>query len=290
MGLIYVFAQVRLGDIVVLWQSADFGWLLVAALLLLLSLPLRSLRWYFVLRGLGQWPTFSHLLKLYLVGNFFNAFLPSGFGGDVVRAWQAGGNFPPRVAIASVILDRFSGLWMLFLMALGVLMWGSADLPAHLWWLIFSVALVGLFGGILLWWPALPQRLAPLSRWSITRSIPSMLQTIQQIKKRAVWQTLAVSALFNLLLIAWWYCASRALHLPIPLSHHTTVVPLLSLALLLPSIGGLGINEPLAPLLYTTTSATNATALALTVTLLSRFISFVGVPLYLRRQRQLTQL
>jgi hypothetical protein len=53
---------------------------------------------------------FRTVLRLYFVGTFFNAFLPSGVGGDAYKALRIGkahGRYTP--AVASVFLDRFAG-------------------------------------------------------------------------------------------------------------------------------------------------------------------------------------
>ena len=67
------------------------------------------------------------------------------------------------------------------------------------------------------------------------------------------------------------------------------VVPLLSLALLAPSISGLGVRESLAPLLFMGAgiSAENAIALSLLEFVLLRVVSLFGAPVYLlERQAQ----
>ncbi len=51
-----------------------------AWMLFLFGIVVRVLRWRALLRGLGLHPPFALLLKLYLVGGFFNSFLPSGLG------------------------------------------------------------------------------------------------------------------------------------------------------------------------------------------------------------------
>jgi hypothetical protein len=63
-------------------------------------------------------------------------------------------------------------------------------------------------------------------------------------------------------------------------------VPVLSLALLVPSIGGLGVRETLAPALFAgaNLSADEAVALSLLVFALLRLTSLLGAPLYLAAQ------
>ena len=53
--------------------------------------------------GLGDC-CFRPIGHLYFVGNFFNAFLPSGFGGDVVRIIEIAEDVPGDVAVGTVIV------------------------------------------------------------------------------------------------------------------------------------------------------------------------------------------
>jgi hypothetical protein len=61
------------------------------------------------------------------------------------------------------------------------------------------------------------------------------------------------------------------------------VVPLLSLVMLVPSIGGLGVRELIAPLLFAPAglSPEQAIALSLLVFALERFSGLLGGPLYI---------
>ena len=60
------------------------------------------------LRGVGANIRLGRLAELYFVGNFFNMFLLSGFGGDVVRILEAARNVPGNIATGTVLLDRFT--------------------------------------------------------------------------------------------------------------------------------------------------------------------------------------
>lgn len=85
--------------------------LLAAALLALLAVaPATAARWRIILAAGAPPPEIGCLFKLTLVGWFFNQVLPTGVGGDAVRAWRChklGVALGP--AIRSVLLDRASG-------------------------------------------------------------------------------------------------------------------------------------------------------------------------------------
>ena len=88
---------------------------------------------------------------------------------------------------------------------------------------------------------------------------------------------------FNLILIAWWEAAALALGYDIPYFYLLLVVPILSVALLVPSIGGLGVRELLIGPLLAGAGLINAEAVALSllVWLIMRAVSLLGAPIYI---------
>src|SRR3984893_3175542 len=76
--------------------------------------PFNALRWHLVLRAETTSPGPWTLLKIVLVGLFFNQVLPSGVGGDAVRAWRCHRlGIGVAAAIRSLVLDRVAGYFVL---------------------------------------------------------------------------------------------------------------------------------------------------------------------------------
>jgi uncharacterized protein (TIRG00374 family) len=91
--------------------------LAISPVLILVSV----MKWQIFLRAKNIHATLSHLFKLYLLGNFFNHFLPSNVGGDAIRSYKLGketGKF--EEVLASVFLERMTGFTVLLLLALAV--------------------------------------------------------------------------------------------------------------------------------------------------------------------------
>lgn len=84
----------------------------VAALgAMIMLLVVGSVRWQAFLRALGLTLPAPTALRLYFVGTFFNAFLPTGVGGDAYKVYRLrtiGRGL--ALPVASVVLDRLSGL------------------------------------------------------------------------------------------------------------------------------------------------------------------------------------
>ena len=185
-------------------------------------------------------------------------------------SWVTGGReMPASTAAGTVLLDRLTGLMMLFTLALFALPFRPESFPALQANLIGSIALVGIAGGFLLmdgrlmrWLSALlPQKY----RADGDGAIGNFFRAVEGCGWPAIWQALAVSLVFNLMLISWWFGASRALDLVVPFGHFFLAVPILSLSLLVPSIGGLGVRESIAPLLFGNAGISNAAAVALSL-------------------------
>ncbi len=104
------------------WQSlrqAQLSYLGVALVLALISIVVRAYRWQILLNALGMRISLLRLTALYFIGTFFNNFLPTGVGGDVVRVYElAQESKRPAAAVGTGLVDRAAGLLVLFLIAL----------------------------------------------------------------------------------------------------------------------------------------------------------------------------
>lgn len=286
-GLYLALRKFNLQSIMAIIGGINPGWLILSAILVALSLPLRAYRWHIVLHGVGSRIRFSRLVELYFVGSFFNAILPSGFGGDVVRAAEAAQDVDSGVAAGTVFVDRLSGLMAMFLMALLVLPFRPDSFPNNLALAIATLCGVGLLAGIILidgrlfhfLMSLLPQRLISFGDGFLERSAMS----VRLCSWRALIGALLVSVAFNLLQIGWWMTTGLALGLVIPFSYYLIIVPILAMAILIPSIGGLGVRENLAPILFSgaAISPEQAVALAILVFASERVASLLGAPVYL---------
>jgi hypothetical protein len=269
-GLIYVLTEVSFAEVQAELVGIRWSWAILALVMVVGSLVVRAYRWYLLLQGLGVTIQFKRLVELYFVGSFFNSFLPSGFGGDVVRVLEAAQNVPANVAAGTVIVDRLTGLLMLFAMALIALPFRPDSFPPDLTWQITVVSLIGLVAGFLLLDGRLIQR---WGRWlpgklSVTdpdKPLAKLLQAVHGCGWPAIIKALGVSVLFNFILSGWWLVSGWSIGYDVPFTHYLLVVPILSVLLLIPSIGGLGVRETVAPILFASAGLTFAEAATLSI-------------------------
>ena len=184
---------------------------------------------------------------------------------------------------------------MLFVMGLLALPFRPDSFSAGQTWIVALVSILGLLAGFILlegslirrFGSRLPGKLSPVGDGPIAQ----VLQAVQGCGWTAVFQALAVSTLFNLILTTWWWMSGMALGFDISFSYYLLVIPILSISLLVPSVSGLGVRENIAPFLFAPVglSGEEAAALSFLVFLLMRIASLFGAPVYiisLLRQNQ----
>lgn len=268
-------------------RTARWPWLGLACGLFVAGIVIRAYRWRALLHGLDLHPPFRHLLELYLMGSFFNTFLPSGFGGDAVRILELAQGEQEAAAVGTVLVDRMTGL--LSSMALGLLVLPFAvGLPGWLVWLYVGVSGGGLLAGFLLLEGRLLRRLTARLPGALSLAGQGKLAQIYAAVTGAGWGAiggaLALSTLFNgVNILIHWLCA-RAVGIEQGLPFYFVATPLLSLTLLLPiSVGGLGARDGVAQVLFNAVGVPHSAALAmsLSVYLVTAAASSLGGVLYL---------
>jgi uncharacterized protein (TIRG00374 family) len=245
-------------DLERLWSTArhaSIGWLALAILIFFGQLLVSSWRWGLLVHAQGIVMPFRALMNSYLVATFFNNFLPSNVGGDVIRirdsAKRAGST---TIAATVVLFDRGIGLLGLgFVAAVGATAtaWISPTMgpigPGVLWAGLAAVTLVAA------WAVMMPQGvglvLSPLRRlhpeWVGERltKLQTVLERFRQ-KPQALAGGFAGSICVQALLVAFYAAIARGLHMTVPIHHLAIVVPVSFIVLMLPiSVNGLGLRE-----------------------------------------------
>ncbi len=285
-GLGVVLRQVDLNEVAQTLLAASPQLVILSFLMVNVSLIIRAYRWSLLLRGLGMSIRFWRLAALYFVGNFFNAFLPSGFGGDVVRVLEVSRDVPASAAAGTVILDRLTGLTALFVMASLLLPWRPSDFPATFVTMLAVGALLGLVAGFVMvegkWLRRVGARLPGPFSLARDSGLSRLLTAVQGCGWRAIWGALAVSVLFNPILAGYWAITGLALEQRVSFSYYVLVMPLLSVPLLIPSVSGLGPRELVATLVFAPAGMTVDTALSLSLLVFAttRLSSLIGAPIY----------
>jgi uncharacterized protein (TIRG00374 family) len=262
-------------------------WVLAVGVFLVAQVA-SSVRWRWLARPLGFTQGPGQFLGMYFVGMFFNLVLPTSVGGDVVRAWYLDGHSGRRLpAFVSVFADRVSGLLVLLTLAcLGVILSGL-DLDPFVRWSVLGLAGGALLGmaafGLLVMW-----KRDSIKAWGEGRRKESWEQEAATWTGRLVSKlrrftlsfshTLTLYARYpgmvfvttllslivqaaNVLMVA---LIGTALGAEVPASYYWILVPVVSLlAVLVPSIGGVGVREGGTALLLLPLGVNDTTAVSL---------------------------
>jgi uncharacterized protein (TIRG00374 family) len=87
----------------------------IAFVFSVLSVVTKARRWAVILHARGMGASNWYLFISYLIGMFFNNFLPSGMGGDAVRAFDSARTTGRgKEAVTAVILERGTGMITVF--------------------------------------------------------------------------------------------------------------------------------------------------------------------------------
>lgn len=110
-GAIWVTTKVGWDSLANVFGQMNLWMFAVMLVILLFSHAIVGFRWWLLLRTqsvfIGLWVA----VKLYLVGWFYNNFMPSSIGGDLIRAWYVTKHTDRKFEAAlSVLVDRAIGL------------------------------------------------------------------------------------------------------------------------------------------------------------------------------------
>jgi hypothetical protein len=220
--------------------------LAAGAAALLATSPFTALRWHIVLSAETPSPGPWTLLKIVLVGLFFNQVLPSGVGGDAVRAWRCHRlGIGVAAAIRSLVLDRVTGyfvLVVLFAAGLPVLLHTlSGAHERYLAILLLAGAQFGLLALFLI--DYLPRRLLSIR-------LVAELATLSREARRLFARPARSGAVLGLaaatvgLTIVAFRLVAGSLGVDLSLGNWAVIVPPVSLIQLVPvSLAGWGVRE-----------------------------------------------
>ncbi|MFN2613883.1 MAG: lysylphosphatidylglycerol synthase transmembrane domain-containing protein, partial [Actinomycetota bacterium] len=229
--------------------NARPGWLLLAAAFLFAGVGVSALRWRAYLDALEISLPLRTLLRLYFVGTFFNAFLPTGIGGDAYKAVRIGkSGRSGALAFSSVFLDRFAGIVALGVMGFAGILIALAQGVHHSRVLILAAVLsAGIVLGaavLLLFGDKLIARFVPDRSWG--SSIRRAMRGIHEAGRHpgASARGYAYGLAFDLLVLAEHVALARALGIgSVAIAVMAAIVVIAFMATLLPTPNGLGFRE-----------------------------------------------
>lgn len=119
-ALWFVYQKIDINDLAQVFGNVNYAWLLLATLLFVVSKIASSYRLNVFFRDIKTGLTESSNLRLYLLGMYYNLFLPGGIGGDGYKIYLLNKRYKTGVkpVFQAVLLDRINGVLALFILAL----------------------------------------------------------------------------------------------------------------------------------------------------------------------------
>ncbi len=239
-----------------------------------------AVRWQMLSRPLGFEQPLGHYIGFYYIGMFFNLFLPTSIGGDVVRAWYLAGERGRRLdGFLSVLVDRGSGLLVLVALACAASLAAPFELPPWVSaavWTAAGAALLGVGVFALVSWTRKANSTGVLG--SVWRLGPIYLPRPGLLLGTTLLSIVVQSA--NVVLVG---LVGHGLGLDVPVLYYAVAVPMVTLLTLLPSINGMGLREAGLVLFLAPLGVPSATALTLSFLWFAVFatVSLLGGIVYL---------
>lgn len=258
--LFLVLRKVGLSELGTQLRQANPRFVLLSFAVSPLLIMTSVIKWQLLLKSQHIIVPLRRLYALYIIGYFFNNFLPSNVGGDVVRGYELGKSTKNQAeALASVFMDRLTGFIMLVLLALISFVSHITLIQNQVLQLTMVVALAGMVSVV---WLILDAR--PLNFIAGHIKVPVAQKYIAKLQKfhaslyayRQRKGTLVLACCWSLVFmlgaIVNVYVSAMAFHQPIGFMDIVIVVPIILLVAMMPlTFNGYGIQEWAYVLLFT---------------------------------------
>jgi len=232
-----------------------------------------AFRWSIILHKDVDVP-YRKLLAIYFIGMFFNNFLPTMVGGDIIkglylyRESKKGG-----VSVASIFMDRYSGFSALIIITTIAFITGyslikGTTLTGFLIFLIggYTAASLVIWVGPLHSWAM--RILAKIHFYGINHKVDALYKTLMGYKghKDILVKILLISFVVQAGVIVGYYILAHSLGIDVKLAYFFFFIPLATVITMVPiTVGGLGIREGAFVYLFTMVGATKAQAISLSL-------------------------
>lgn len=289
----FLFQRIGTSDFLDVLTSASLPLLGLGVLLVVAAIVVSAYKWQWLLIAQGVNVSLWRLFLSYLIGLFFNNFLPTNIGGDVMRIHDIGKHTGKTAeATASVIGERLlAGFALGITAAAGLCL--SFQVSGEFTGIVLSV--LGFFALLIIvlanerWQKKLGRVfkfpfMVPLQR-SIGKVVESMAVSFRS-KPIVAW-VLVWSLAFHLLVVLLNYVILLALGADVPFLYVLLFVPIISAIQMAPiSVNGLGVREGAYAYFFgwAGLSLTHSVAASLIFWLLVMLVSLPGGAIFAARK------
>jgi len=293
-GLLGLLFWIMRDEIRGIWStiaSGNTSFLFLAVVLVLCNTMLLSYRLKIIFLGENLEITLGEATQLTFVGYFFNNFMPTAVGGDIVKAHYAACNIDGKKiqAYASVLMDRLIGLYTFLVVAAVALIIDRGRFQlATIKVMVFILLCFGVVGFVI----ATNSKVAhfmerffmKFKMFRLGERLSELYKIVHDYKNRGdvVIKSFAVSILAQCVYFSVIYLFFLSLGSTVSPGNILLIMPVVIFISMIPSLGGLGVREGaivafFAPL----TGSETAFAVSLLVLCGLLFIGLIGGVVYL---------
>ncbi|NQT45961.1 MAG: flippase-like domain-containing protein [Candidatus Omnitrophica bacterium] len=258
LGTLFFVMRGSIPSIIATLKAAHRGYFILAAVIFMWTGLILGCRLNLLLnaQGINLGPKTS--IALVYIGYFFNNFLPTAIGGDIVKAYYASKTTHKKIeAVSAVIVDRFLGLisYAALAMIATIALGSQLDNPNIKWSVIVIgtvIAMLALFFAN----PGFAKKLTFLSRILIFDYVRHKAAQIYYSinsyagKKETILKTMGLSVLLQLSAITAIYILLLSIDAHIKFVLVLLFMPIIGIISMIPSVNGLGVREGAVVLLF----------------------------------------
>ena len=260
----FIFTKVDFKEVLDIVRKTNPFYLVLAILFFVTSKVLASVRLNLYFHELGVKLTQQSNLKLYLLGMFYNLFLPGGIGGDAYKGYLIKKKFEvdTKKMVSVLVLDRLSGLLLLFIYACVL-----AVLLNNTWLNKFEIPIGAL--GIL----------SVLVFWYLNKRFFNFVLPV-------FWRSLSLSAMVQLAQLICVVFILQALSIDLDRIAYLLIFLVSSIVSVLPlTIGGIGSRE--VTFFYGATllalDGNTSISISMVFFLITALVSLFGIPFHFKK-------
>lgn len=260
-----------------------------AVLFFMLNISILSMRLRLLFAGEGLKIPYGRVIQLTYIGYFFNNFMPTAVGGDIIKAYYANKQTGKTAkSVIAVFMDRFIGLFsFIYIAALALFMsWASAQVQLKIivlsfalgWTVAFLIILHGAVAKVVL------GVLSRLKLWTIGEKLSGAYRAAHEYKnkKKIILGVIGISVAAQGTYLFIVYLLARSIGSNVPFISVLLIMPIVAVVSMIPSLGGLGLREgAMVALFGPIIGSENAFSLSVLLLATLLIISLMGAVIYL---------
>ena len=271
--ILWITQDVALDSVFAVIAESSGSLLILAFSLFFVGYVIAAFRWRTLIRVQdGDAPIFF-LVRSFMVALFFNNFLPSTVGGDVVRmydSWRLGNSKTDAVTV--VLVDRFLGVIVLFCFALLALVFDetvAGEVPFITVWVTAGLAGMGIATWLFLKIPVSTMQRLSSAKNGVMARVGGILEKVHRSFQAyrqapsAILRALGLSVLLQVNVVVHFILVARAVGIDVPVESMFLIIPVAVFIMMVPiSINAIGVREAVFVFLFSLYGVQSVEALA----------------------------